>query len=78
MFNGARPAAAGGTSISGHGTNDAGIDLGEKVCSLLGTTGNTELESAASSLQTGPGAVVWPKARRDAVLNCRGFITFSE
>jgi hypothetical protein len=44
VFNGARPAAESGTSVSGHGTNGAGIDLGEKVWSLLGMTGNTEVE----------------------------------
>jgi hypothetical protein len=44
VFNGARPAAESGTSVSGHGTNAAGIDLGEKVWSLLGMTGNTDVE----------------------------------
>lgn len=41
VFNGARPAAESGKSVSGHGTNDAGIDLGEKVWSLLGMTDNS-------------------------------------
>ena len=44
VFDGARPAAESGTSVSGHGTNGAGIDLGEKVWGLLGMTGNTEVE----------------------------------
>jgi len=35
VFDGARPAAESGTSVSGQGTNGAGIDLGEKVWGLL-------------------------------------------
>lgn len=35
VFNGKRPQAESGISISGHGTNDAGIDLGEKVWNYL-------------------------------------------
>lgn len=31
VFDGARPAAESGESVSGHGTNGAGIDLGEYV-----------------------------------------------
>ena len=44
VLNGARPAAESGASVSGHGTNGAGIDLGEKVWSLLGMTGNNDVE----------------------------------
>src|SRR5215467_12445578 len=43
VFGGARPASGSGISVSGHGTNKAGIDLGEKVWSLLGMTGNTDV-----------------------------------
>jgi hypothetical protein len=46
VFDGARPAAESGTSVSGHGTNGAGIDLGEKVWGLLGMLGNTEVDWA--------------------------------
>lgn len=42
--NGARPLAESGQSISGKGTNGAGIDLGEKVWNLLGMKDNTEVE----------------------------------
>ena len=44
VFDGARPAAESGTSVSGHGTNGSGIDLGEKVWGLLGMTNNREVE----------------------------------
>lgn len=44
VFGGARPAAESGTSVSGHGTNGAGIDLGEKVWNTLGMTDNTDVE----------------------------------
>lgn len=44
VFSGARPAAECGKSVSGQGTNGAGIDLGEKVWSLLGMNDNTEVE----------------------------------
>ena len=44
VFDGARPAAESGTSVSGQETNGAGIDLGEKVWGLLGMTGNSEVE----------------------------------
>lgn len=46
VFDGARPAAESGTSVSGQGTNGAGIDLGEKVWGLLGMKGNTEVDWA--------------------------------
>lgn len=46
VFSGARPAAEAGTSISGHGTNGAGIDLGEKVWNLLRMTDNGQVEWA--------------------------------
>lgn len=36
-----RPAAESGLSVSGHGTNKAGIDLGEAVWVALGMTDNT-------------------------------------
>lgn len=35
VFQGSRPAAESGISISGHGTNGAGIDLGEAVWHAL-------------------------------------------
>lgn len=35
-----RPAAESGASVSGHGTNDAGIDLGEVLWAALGMTDN--------------------------------------
>lgn len=43
VFNGARPQAESGISVSGKGTNKAGIDLGEKVWSLLEMRDNTEV-----------------------------------
>jgi hypothetical protein len=44
VFGSVRPAAESGTSVSGVGTNGAGIDLGEKVWNLLGMKDNTEVE----------------------------------
>ena len=44
VFGGARPAAESGTSVSGHGTNRAGIDLGEKVWTLLGMADNSDVD----------------------------------
>lgn len=44
VFSGARPAAESGVSVSGKGTNGAGIDLGERIWSELGMTDNTEIE----------------------------------
>lgn len=44
VFGGARPAAESGQSVSGNGTNGAGIDLGERVWSELGMTDNTDVE----------------------------------
>ena len=41
VFSGARPQAESGTSLSGKGTNGAGIDLGEQVWHLLGMTDNS-------------------------------------
>ena len=43
VFNGSRPAAELGVSVSNQGTNHAGIDLGEKVWSLLGMKDNTSV-----------------------------------
>jgi len=43
VFGDARPAAESGTSVSGQGTNGAGIDLGEAVWAALGMTGNTSV-----------------------------------
>lgn len=44
VFEGARPLAESGISVSGKGTNGAGIDLGEKVWHLLGMQDNTDVE----------------------------------
>ena len=44
VYNGQRPLAEQGKSISGQGTNNAGIDLGEKVWALLGMKDNTEVD----------------------------------
>lgn len=41
VFGGSRPQAESGMSVSGHGTNGAGIDLGERVWNELGMTDNT-------------------------------------
>ena len=43
VFGGARPQAESGISISGHGTNGAGIDLGEACWSALGMKDNGEV-----------------------------------
>lgn len=40
----ARPAAESGQSVSGRGTNGAGIDLSEAVWHLLGMVDNTDVE----------------------------------
>lgn len=44
VFRGCRPAAEAGHSISGQGTNGAGIDLGEKVWQKLGMVDNADVE----------------------------------
>jgi hypothetical protein len=44
VFGGARPLAESGISVSGKGTNGAGIDLGEVVWAALGMEDNTEVE----------------------------------
>lgn len=44
VFGGARPQAELGLSVSGKGTNGAGIDLSEKVWALLGMTDNTSVD----------------------------------
>jgi hypothetical protein len=44
VFDGKRPAAESGVSLSGQGTNKAGIDLGEKVWKSLGMTDNSEVD----------------------------------
>ena len=44
VFAGQRPAAESGISVSGRGTNGAGIDLGEKVWSLLEMADNTDVD----------------------------------
>jgi hypothetical protein len=44
VFGTARPLAEQGISISGKGTNSAGIDLGEAVWRALGMTDNSEVE----------------------------------
>lgn len=41
---GARPLAESGQSVSGIGTNGAGIDLGEQVWNLLGMKDNTQIQ----------------------------------
>lgn len=43
VFAGQRPQAESGVSVSGTGTNGAGIDLGEKVWHELGMTDNTDV-----------------------------------
>jgi hypothetical protein len=43
VFRGERPQAERGVSVSGTGTNGAGIDLGESVWHALGMTDNTEV-----------------------------------
>ena len=44
VFAGHRPAAESGVSVSGKGTNKAGIDLGEYVWHELGMTDNAEVD----------------------------------
>jgi hypothetical protein len=44
VFHGERPAAERGESLSGRGTNGAGIDLGDKVWIALGMRGNTDVD----------------------------------
>ena len=44
VFAGQRPQAESGISLSGHGTNGAGIDLGEKVWHELGMTDNSDVD----------------------------------
>lgn len=44
VFHGDRPMAESGVSVTGKGTNGAGIDLGERVWSLLGMTDNTQVD----------------------------------
>jgi hypothetical protein len=44
VFHGARPAAEAGISLSGRGTNKAGIDLGEKVWRDLAMQDNAPVE----------------------------------
>lgn len=44
VFMGGRPQAEDGISVSGKGTNGAGIDLGEKVWKELGMTDNSDVE----------------------------------
>ena len=44
VFGGSRPLAESGQSVSGKGTNGAGIDLGDRVWSLLGMTDNSEVD----------------------------------
>lgn len=43
VFSGSRPLSESGFSVSGTGTNRAGIDLGEMVWSLLGMKDNTDV-----------------------------------
>lgn len=44
VFHGERPQAEMGVSVSGYGTNGAGIDLGEAVWNALGMTDNGPVE----------------------------------
>jgi|HubBroStandDraft_6_1064221.scaffolds.fasta_scaffold1374887_2 hypothetical protein len=44
VFGGARPKAEFGVSISGDGTNGAGIDLGQRLWTKLGMTDNTDVD----------------------------------
>ena len=46
VFGNARPQAESGISVSGKGTNGAGIDLGEYVWKALGMLDNTNVEWA--------------------------------
>ena len=43
VFDGARPQAESGVSVSGQGTNGAGIDLGEVIWAALGMLDNTNV-----------------------------------
>jgi len=43
VFGGNRPQSESGLSVSGKGTNKAGIDLGERVWALLGMADNTDI-----------------------------------
>lgn len=43
VYGGARPAAESGQSLSGKGTNGAGIDLSERVWNKLGMLNNTQV-----------------------------------
>src|ERR1035437_4951018 len=44
VFHGARPQAESGISVSGHGTNNAGIDLSEHVWNYLNMKDNGEVD----------------------------------
>jgi hypothetical protein len=44
VFGGARPRAEFGISVTGAGTNNAGIDLGEAVWTALGMTDNGNVD----------------------------------
>jgi len=44
VFGDARPQAESGISVSGHGTNGAGIDLGEVVWAAIGMVDNTDVD----------------------------------
>ena len=44
VFDGARPQAESGVSVSGKGTNGAGIDLGKFPWDFLGMEDNTEVD----------------------------------
>jgi hypothetical protein len=44
VFDGQRPQAESGTDMTGRPTNGAGIDLGEKVWSLLGMVDNGQID----------------------------------
>jgi hypothetical protein len=44
VFGGSRPQAESGKDMTGRPTNGAGIDLGEKVWSLLGMADNTDID----------------------------------
>ena len=44
MLNGARPLAERGVSVSGKGTNGAGIDLSDAVWAQIGMTDNGKVD----------------------------------
>lgn len=44
VFDGARPQSESGVSVSGHGTNGSGIDLGYRVWHFLDMKDNTDVE----------------------------------